>query len=144
LTAKNSLHKLYNKTVLGMLVGLLLVLLAITGHFALVTATIGVLITFVVRNLPLALRYAPQLHRFWQMFKTSNQHTKSSPDYEMPLRDKMTVAEAYKILGLNPPAAKQEIILAHKKLMQKMHPDRGGSDYLASKINLAKDLLLKN
>ena len=50
--------------------------------------------------------------------------------------------EAFKILGLEPGASAEDIKAAHKHLMKVMHPDHGGSGYVAAKINQAKDILL--
>jgi len=54
----------------------------------------------------------------------------------------MSRDEAYRVLGLQPGAGKADIKAAHRRLMSNLHPDKGGSDYLAQQINRAKDVLL--
>lgn len=55
----------------------------------------------------------------------------------------MTRELALEILGLQGEPEENDIVKAHRTLMQRMHPDRGGSDYLAKKINQAKDFLIQ-
>ncbi len=59
-----------------------------------------------------------------------------------PQGEKMSETEALAILGLQPPIDQAIVVETHRRLIQKLHPDRGGSNYLAVKINQAKDVLL--
>lgn len=118
------------------------VFLALTGRLNWLFALIGVAVAFVLRMLPVFMRYAPYLHRLWHEYTATKQQSSAHGNTGRAKND-MSVQEAYEVLGLKPGASEQEIVAAHRKLMQKIHPDRGGSDYLAAKINRAKQILLK-
>ena len=65
-------------------------------------------------------------------------------DRPVPENGSMSRAEALAVLGVAEDASEGDIVAAHRSLIQKLHPDRGGNDYLAAKINEAKDFLLKS
>ena len=60
-----------------------------------------------------------------------------------PSTSDVTVDEAYAILGLQPDADAEAVKAAHHRLMKQLHPDHGGTDYLAAKLNRARDVLLR-
>jgi len=60
-----------------------------------------------------------------------------------PVRTSMSSAEALKVLGLQEGASESDIRAAHRRLILQTHPDKGGTSYLAAKINEAKDVLLR-
>ncbi|MDW3094430.1 MAG: DnaJ domain-containing protein [Gammaproteobacteria bacterium] len=72
----------------------------------------------------------------------TEQDYSSQPNSGASSNSQLSEQEAYAILGIESGADKNTIIAAHKRLIQKLHPDRGGSSYLATKINQAKDLLI--
>lgn len=80
-------------------------------------------------------------YRYARMFKNMMGGRTSSPP-PSATSSSMTRAEALKVLGLQDGAAEAEIKTAHRRLMSHLHPDVGGSDYLAQQINQAKDVLL--
>lgn len=115
----------------------LLGVLAATGHLNIITAAIAGLIAFIPRLLPL-VKYLPFASRIFQQGAQTNQQNQPPPRGKQT----MSTGEAMEVLGLKPGYTKEDVVQAHRRMMQKVHPDRGGSDYLAAQINKAKETLL--
>lgn len=109
-------------SVIAIAIGLAALFLALTGRLPAAIAILAAL-------WPIGIAY----------LRTRAQRTVQA-DSDLPLTEK----EAYEVLGLPEGAPPEEIKEAHIRLMKKVHPDQKGSDWLAKKINAAKDLLLKN
>ena len=136
--------KLIIKTLIGGLLALLAVL-AITGKLNVIVAALGALAAFIPRLLSYA-RYWPLISRLFAQnrTRTTQQQNGARQDQSRQARAAKTMSreEALAILGLKENASKEDILAAHKRMMQKLHPDRGGSDHLAAQINKAKETLL--
>jgi len=114
------------------LISIVVIFLVLTGRAHWISAIVVALIPL-VKKLFLILRYLPILQRFSSFYR-QKKHGES--------KQSMSITEAADILNVSENASKDEIILAHKKAMQKNHPDKGGSKEIASKINTAKKRLL--
>jgi hypothetical protein len=93
-------------------------------------------------SLSLLVAFLDRHHEDWREQADAAHDTHDHDTSPQGTTGKMTKQEACEILGLTENADEKEIIQAHRRLMQKLHPDHGGSTYLAAKINLAKDVLL--
>ena len=128
------------------LLAIVFVVLALSGHLSWLVAAIVSLAAGLRRALPWILRVWPALASIMSSRGQAAGGPRSSARQGETGRQgagtAMSRDEARAILGLDEDAGPEDIVAAHRRLMQRNHPDRGGSDYLASRINEARDVLL--
>ena len=124
------------------LVGCALLLIALAGagkiHWlgAVLASTLAAIRFF----LPILFRSLPILAPFLK--RANADQAKAKAKAKADDDSDMTKEEAFAILGLDNTATEEEIVMAHRRLIQKLHPDTGGNEYLATQLNLAKDVLI--
>ena len=96
--------------------------------------------------LPIIFKSLPMLAPFLKRAKAeqANNDNNNNANTNRSANSDITREEAFAILGLDASASEDEIVMAHRRLIQKLHPDTGGNEYLATQLNLAKDFLLKS
>lgn len=132
-------RRLKRAVVAVVLLGALLLLVRL-GQVRL--AALGAFLLAAMRFLlPLVLRLVP-----WFLSRRANVPPREPSQPQggpgSPAATRLSRAEALEILGLTEGATDEQIRRAHAELIKKVHPDRGGTSYLASRVNLARDLLL--
>jgi DnaJ family protein C protein 19 len=121
---------------------LVLIVLAGTGRIDAALAGLAALMVWGMR----VLSMIQMGKRFKDMFRKTRDGDappntgEGAPPPRKP--SSMTVTEAYSILGLQPGASDEDIKAAYRRVIGQLHPDRGGTDYLAAKVNHARDVLL--
>jgi len=118
----------------GVLLVLATIALAISGRVAFAFLTAGAAWLLLSGS-------APVMHRTYGPRGPGNGRNRSRSG--LARSDAMSRAEALKVLGLEEGATAEAIRAAHRRLIQQIHPDKGGTNYLAAKINEAKDVLLR-
>ncbi len=128
--------------------GVILVLLVLTGRVHVLVAGFAALLPL-LKRLPLVLKHLPWLNKLYRDYKNGgnqsegNQSQAHQGQQQSPAATgQMSIREACEILGVDQGCSREEVVTAHRRLMQKIHPDRGGNDYLAAKVNEAKTVLL--
>lgn len=133
--APKALRKKQARQFLLWLLLALILILVVTGRAHWLTAAFAALLAVAGRLLGL-VQYIPILR---SVFAKQQQQ---ASDNSKNATGAMSRAQAAAILGVAETATEQEVIEAHKRLMQKLHPDRGGTDALAAQLNQAKEVLL--
>lgn len=127
------------KTIL-VLLAVALIGLAMFGRVHWVGAAAAALLAGLRFALPILLKSLPFLVKLRE-----SQAKNQTGDGATPAPQVVDLDEnaALAILGLEKPYTREDIVAAHKRIIQNLHPDKGGSDFLASQVNAAKELLLK-
>lgn len=132
-------RKLIQKYILYGLIGVIFIL-AVTGRIHWLGAAFAALIPILKMLFTALLRFFPALAAIYAR-KQAQGDTQANPSLNST---QMDAREAREILGVLEDATIEDIQTSYKKQMQKVHPDRGGSEYFATKLNEARDLLLKD
>jgi len=114
----------------------IIVALVLTGRAHWLMGVLATLIALAGRAVQLA-QYAPMFKKIFGEFDGNGAEQSVTNSTDSMSRD-----EAAEILGVDAAASVEEVRRAHKKLMHKIHPDHGGTDALAKKINQAKEVLI--
>lgn len=120
-----------------------LALLAATGRLHWIAAVGAALLPFLRRGLGL-LRHLPLLGSLLGGLRGGATGRPGNGPGGASGNGPMTRAQALDILGLGTHPTREEVLSAHRHLMQKLHPDRGGTTFLAQQLNEAKALLMKD
>lgn len=122
--------------------GALLLFMVLTGRVHLLTAAVAALIPL-LRKLPALLKLAPLFRGSrWSSAEDKDGAEAAGSRQQAAAQNDLSEQEACEALGVQQGCSREDVITAHRRLIQKLHPDRGGNHYLAAKINEAKSVLL--
>jgi len=129
----------------GLFYGLVTVL-AVVCLLLVVTGRMHFLMAIAVALLPM-IRRIRMVRRLWSWWRgaapgAGGDSAGGQGQQRKPSSGRMTVAEARELLKVSADATREEIVQAHRRLMQQVHPDRGGDNELAARVNEAKEVLL--